>query len=77
MGDLGIDQVLTMLIQEDPEQEQEIRRDRQRSLLMPKPLALAAPRLDRRSPALQSSAIGASRVRATTSAMARRGVRDE
>jgi hypothetical protein len=45
MGDLGIDQVLTMLIQEDQKQEQEIRRDRQRSLLMPKPLAVVAPDL--------------------------------
>jgi hypothetical protein len=32
MGDLGIDQVLMMLIQEDQKQEQEIRRDRLRSL---------------------------------------------
>jgi hypothetical protein len=45
MGDLGIDQVLMMLIQEDQKQEQEIRRDRLRSLLMPKPQALAAPDL--------------------------------
>jgi hypothetical protein len=37
MGDLGIDQVLMMLIQEDQKQEQEIRRDRLRSLLMPSP----------------------------------------
>jgi hypothetical protein len=34
-----------MLIQEDQKHEQETHRDRQRSLLMPKPLALAAPDL--------------------------------